>query len=74
MEPDAYVQSTASDVVDPLKPGMALVDLIGRTKLVPSKSEEWDEVRGFLSILALVPGCPYRLRVGRRKSAIVEFH
>ena len=81
-EPDVRVTLTLAD----LREGqtISLVDLVTKTGLVPSKSEarrliiqgglEVDEqkqsdVKGVLSIVA---GRAYRLKVGRRKFALVE--
>jgi tyrosyl-tRNA synthetase len=62
-----------------------LIDLVARTKLVPSKSEARRLiVQGGVEIdeqkqtdpnlrLALKPHHQYRFRIGRRKFAIVEF-
>ncbi|WP_447976625.1 tyrosine--tRNA ligase [Candidatus Nitrospira bockiana] len=84
-EPDARVSLTPTDVADPHAPAIALVDLIARTKLVTSKSEgrrlivqggvEVDEQKQTdpNSLLPLHPGRQYRLRIGRRKFALVEF-
>ncbi len=83
--PDARVVLTAADVADPAAPAIGLVELVARTKLVPSKSEARRLiVQGGVEIneekrtdpqasLALESGCQYRLRVGRRKFALVEF-
>jgi tyrosyl-tRNA synthetase len=84
-EPDARVVLTPADVADPARPSLPLADIILRTKLVPSKSEarrlivqggvEVDEVKQADSnaSLALSPGRSYRLRIGKRKFASVEF-
>jgi tyrosyl-tRNA synthetase len=84
-EPDARVILTKADVANPAAPAMTLVELVGRTKLVPSKSEarrlivqggvEVDEEKRIdpNANLPLNPNHQYRLRVGRRKFAVVEF-
>src|SRR5581483_7370653 len=38
-EPDARVRLTRADVADPNAPARPLIDLVARTKFVPSKSE-----------------------------------
>lgn len=84
-EPDAHVILRGADVSDPASPAIGLVDLVARTKLVPSKSEARRLiVQGGVEIdeqkqadpnvsLALNPNHQYRLRIGRRKFAVVEF-
>ena len=84
-EPDTRVMLTQADVPNPAAPAMTLVELVARTKLVPSKSEarrlivqggvEVDEEKRTdpNASLTLVPGHQYRLRIGRRKFAIVEY-
>ncbi|MBI4400216.1 MAG: tyrosine--tRNA ligase [Nitrospirae bacterium] len=84
-EPDARVTLTQADVKNPAAPATLLVDLVARTGLVPSKSEarrliaqggvEVDEEKRTdpNASLMLTPGHQYRLRIGRRKFAIVEF-
>ena len=84
-EPDARVMLTKSDVTNPAAPSVALVELVARTQLVPSKSEarrlivqggvEVDEEKRTdpNASLTLEVGHQYRLRVGRRKFAIVEY-
>ena len=84
-EPDARVMLRVADVFDPAAPAIGLIDLVARTKLVPSKSEARRLiVQGGVEIdeqkqtdpnlrLALKPHHQYRFRIGRRKFAIVEF-
>ncbi len=84
-EPDARVVLTKADVKDAAAPVIGLVELVARTRLVPSKSEarrlvvqggiEVDEQKQTdpHAVLALEPGHQYRLRVGRRKFAIAEY-
>ena len=85
LEPDARVLLRLADVANPAAPAIGLIDLVARTKLVPSKSEARRLiVQGGIEIdeqkqsdptvsLALKPNHQYRLRIGRRKFAIVEF-
>jgi tyrosyl-tRNA synthetase len=84
-DPDARITLTPVDVADPDAPAMALIDLVARTKLTSSKSEARRLiVQGGVEVndekqtdpnacLQLHPSRPYRLRIGRRKFAIVEF-
>ena len=84
-EPDARVTLTAADVADPAAPAIGLVDLVARTKLVPSKSEarrlivqggvEMDEQKQTdpNASIRLAAGRQYRLRIGKRKFAVVEY-
>ena len=84
-EPDARVTLTKTDVSNPAAPAMGLVDLITRTQLLTSKGEarrliaqggvEIDDVKQTDpgALIALSPGHQYRLRIGRRKFALVEF-
>ncbi len=84
-EPDARVVLTRADVKDSAAPAIALVDLIAKTGLVPSKSEARRLiVQGGVEIdehkqsdphtsVPLTAGRQYRLRVGRRKFALVEY-
>jgi len=81
-EPDIRLMLTASDLKDGKAIGLA--DLVAKTGLVPSKSEARRLIiQGGLevndqkqtdanAVLSLVPGEPYRLKVGRRKFALVE--
>jgi tyrosyl-tRNA synthetase len=85
-QPDARVVLKQADVTDPQHPAISVLDLITKTKLVPSKSEARRLIiQGGVEIeeqkrtdpnesLLLKPGQQYRIRVGRRKTAIVEFH
>ncbi len=85
-EPDARLVLHAADMSDPANPAIGLVDLVARTKLVPSKSEARRLiVQGGVEIdeqkktdpnvsLSLRPTHQYRIRIGRRKFAIVEFN
>jgi tyrosyl-tRNA synthetase len=84
-KPDAHVHLTADDVSDPAAPAMPLLDLVMRTGLIPSKSEarrlivqggiEVDDQRQSdpNAMLSLQRGRQHRFRIGRRKSALVEF-
>ncbi|NWF72984.1 MAG: tyrosine--tRNA ligase [Nitrospirae bacterium] len=81
-EPDVHVTLTLAD----LREGqtISLVDLVAKTKLVPSKSEarrliiqgglEIDEQKqsDANAVLTMVTGRSYRLKIGRRKFALVE--
>jgi tyrosyl-tRNA synthetase len=81
-EPDVRVQLTAQDLREGKTIG--LVDLVARTGLVPSKSEARRLiVQGGIEIdgqkqsdanatVTVIAGKQYRLKVGRRKFAIVE--
>lgn len=84
-EPDARVVLTKADIKDATAPAIGVVELVARTGLVPSKSEarrlvvqggiEVDEHKQTdpTASLSLRPGHQYRLRVGRRKFAVVEY-
>jgi tyrosyl-tRNA synthetase len=84
-EPDARITLTQTDFPGSSAPAIGLIDLVARTGLVPSKSEarrlivqggvEVDEVKQSdpNTTVALTVGHQYRLRIGRRKFAIVEF-
>ncbi len=81
-EPDVRLTLTQAD----LREGqtISLVDLVAKTGLVPSKSEarrliiqgglEVDEQKqgDATAVLSIVPGKVYRLKIGRRKFALVE--
>ncbi|TKS61939.1 MAG: tyrosine--tRNA ligase [Nitrospira sp.] len=81
-EPDVWLKLTAHDLRD--GQGIGLVDLVAKTGLVPSKSEARRliiqggvEVDGHKrsdanTVLVIPVGRQYRLKVGRRKFAIVE--
>src|SRR5438132_3087423 len=85
VQPDAYVTLTPRHVTNPAAPAIGLVELVARTGLVPSKSEARRLiVQGGLEVdkekktdpnasFTLIPGHQYRLRIGRRKFAIVEY-
>ncbi|MBM4127515.1 MAG: tyrosine--tRNA ligase [Nitrospira sp.] len=82
-EPDVRLVLASSD----LREGgsISLVDLLAKTELVPSRSEarrlivqggveiDGEKQNDANSVLGLVPGRQYRLKIGRRKFAIVEF-
>jgi len=84
-QPDAHIRLTSIDVTDAKQPAINLLELIVRTKLVPSKSEARRLIaQGGIEVneqkqsdpnatLLLGAGHPYRLRVGRRKYALVEY-
>jgi tyrosyl-tRNA synthetase len=81
-EPDVRLKLTAQDLRD--GQGMSLVDLVAKTGLVPSKSEarrliiqggvevDGQKQSDANTVLAITAGRQYRLKVGRRKFAIVE--
>ncbi len=82
-EPDVRLTLTLADLREGQTIG--LVDLVAKTGLVPSKSEarrliiqgglEVDEQKqsDANAVLSIVTGKSYRLKVGRRKFALVEF-
>ncbi len=84
-EPDATVTLTKADVKDSAAPSIGIVDLVAKTGLVASKSEarrlvvqggiEVDDQRQQdpNTMIALASGRRYRLRIGRRKFALVTF-
>ena len=84
-EPDTRLVLTKADVKDGASPAIGIVDLVAKTKLVSSKSEarrlfvqggvELDDQRKQdpNTMIELASGRQYRLRVGRRKFAIVEY-
>jgi tyrosyl-tRNA synthetase len=84
-QPDAHVVLTPSDVKDSGAPSIGLVDLIAKTRLVPSKSEarrlivqggvEIDEQKltDANASVTLTSGKSLRLRIGRRKFAVAEY-
>jgi tyrosyl-tRNA synthetase len=81
-EPDVRLRLTVQD----LSPGQSigLVELIAKTKLVPSKSEarrlivqggvevDGEKMSDPGALIVLQPGRQYRLKIGRRKFATVE--
>ena len=81
-EPDVCVALTMADLHEGRTIG--LVDLVAKTRLVPSKSEarrliiqgglEVDEQKqsDAKAVISIVAGRTYRLKVGRRKFAVVE--
>jgi tyrosyl-tRNA synthetase len=81
-EPDVRLTLTLADLRE--GQSISLVDLVTKTGLVPSKSEarrliiqgglEVDEQKqsDANAVLSIVPGRSYRLKVGRRKFALVE--
>ncbi|MEX5213631.1 MAG: tyrosine--tRNA ligase [Nitrospiraceae bacterium] len=85
-EPDVHLTLTSADVKDPSAPAIAFTELIAKTGLVSSKSEarrllaqsgvELDErkLTDINGVLALQSGRHYRLRVGKRKFALIEFN
>jgi tyrosyl-tRNA synthetase len=81
-EPDARVALTKADVQDGK---ISLVDVIAKTGLVPSKSEarrliaqggvevDGEKQQDASATLALKAGHRHKLKVGRRKFAVVEY-
>ncbi len=81
-EPDVHLTLTKADLKDGT--GIGLADLVARTGLVPSKSEARRLIiQGGLEVndqkqtdanalLTLVAGQIYRLKIGRRKFAVIE--
>lgn len=81
-EPDARVILTLADLLE--GEAISLVELVAKTGLVPSKSEarrliiqgglEVDEQKQLdaKAVIPIVAGHTYRLKVGRRKFAVVE--
>ena len=84
-EPDATVTLTKADVKDGTTPAIGIVDLVAKTGLVSSKSEarrlvvqggvevDGEKQQDPNATLPLRAGRPHRLKVGRRKFALVEF-
>jgi tyrosyl-tRNA synthetase len=84
-EPDARLTLTQNDLPDSSVQAIGLIDLVARTGLVPSKSEarrlivqggvEVDEVKQSdpNASITLTVGYQYRLRIGKRKFAVVQF-
>ncbi|MBI5855827.1 MAG: tyrosine--tRNA ligase [Nitrospirae bacterium] len=84
-EPDALVALTQADTTGAGRPAITVVELVARTKLVPSKSEARRVIiQGGVEVdgekqtdpqaeVLLSPGRQYRLKVGKRKFALVEF-
>jgi tyrosyl-tRNA synthetase len=82
-EPDVRLVLSRTDLKD--SKSISLVELVAKTGLVPSKSEarrlivqgglEVDEQKYTdpNTVMALMPGRRYRLKIGRRKFALVEF-
>ena len=81
-EPDVRLNLTAQDLRD--GQGIGLVDLVAKTGLVPSKSEarrliiqggvevDGQKQNDANTVLVIAAGRQYRLKVGRRKFAMVE--
>jgi tyrosyl-tRNA synthetase len=84
-EPDARLVIHPGDVADPARPVLNLVELVARTRLVPSKSEARRLIiQGGVEIdqeklvdpnveFPLTRGRQHQLRVGRRKFATIEY-
>jgi tyrosyl-tRNA synthetase len=81
-EPDVRLRLTTQDLSS--RQSIGLVELIAKTKLVPSKSEarrlivqggvevDGEKVSDPGALIVLQPGRQYRLKIGRRKFATVE--
>jgi tyrosyl-tRNA synthetase len=84
-EPDATIILTTADVTDSTAPAIGIVELVAKTKLVPSRSEarrlvvqggievDRQRQRDPHAMITLASGRQYRLRIGRRKFAVVEY-
>lgn len=84
-EPDVRLTLTAADVQPGAVPAIGYLDLLTKTGLVPSRGEarrliaqngvELDGVRlsDSQGTLMLASGLSYRLRVGKRKFALIEY-
>jgi tyrosyl-tRNA synthetase len=83
-QPDVMVTLTKSELSDTSSPEIGLVDLLMRTGLVPSKAEarrlitqnavqvEGKKHSDPHGTIHLEPGRQYRMRIGKRKFALVE--
>jgi len=83
-QPDAEVVLSPADFSNPEEPAMGLVEIMVRTGLVPSKAEARrliaqgavaiDKTRqqDINFILRLEPGHHYRMKIGKRKYAVVR--
>ena len=83
--PDAHVILHKNDVPDPANPGLGIIELLAKTKLLSSKSEVRRlivqggvEVNGEKQqdpnlVVPLQEGSVYQLKVGKRKFALVEY-
>lgn len=84
-EPDVRLVLSGTDLKDTANPAIAFVELLVKTGLVPSKAEarrliaqsgveldgsKWTDTNG---VLPLKADCAYRLRVGKRRFALIEF-
>lgn len=84
-QPDVTVLLSARDCSDSTSSSMGIVDMIMRTGLVPSRAEAKRLiVQGAVEVnksriqdqhanLALMPGAEYRLKIGKKKYALVTF-
>ncbi len=85
-EPDIRLILRPPDVKDPGAPAIPFIELLAKTGLLPSKSEarrliaqsgvELDgaKLTDINGSLALESGRSYRLRIGKRKFAVIEYH
>ncbi|MGH7256380.1 MAG: S4 domain-containing protein, partial [Nitrospirales bacterium] len=83
--PDAWITLTLSDIDDPLRPSITLIDVLQKTGLFQSKGEarrliaqggvEVDGVKQTESTVSLPldEWHQYRLRIGKKKFAVTEF-
>ncbi len=84
-EPDVRLVLSKADIKDSANPTIAFVELLVKTGLVPSKAEarrliaqsgveldgsKWTDTNG---MLPLTTDQAYRLRVGKRRFALIEF-
>ena len=83
-EPDAHLVLTVSDLASSDPPSFGVVDLIMRTKLVPSKTEarrliaqnavQWNgkKITDPNGCVSIESGSQYRMKIGKRKFALIE--
>jgi len=83
-QPDVRLLLKPSDLTNPTSTVIGIVDLLMRTGLVPSKAEarrllaqnavqvDGKKLSDPHGTIPLEPGCQYRMRIGKRKFAIVE--
>lgn len=84
-EPDVRLTLGSDDVKDRARPAIGYLDLLMKTALVPSKSEarrliaqsgvelDGTKLSDGNGVLSLEAGRAYRLRVGKRKFALIEY-
>ena len=83
-EPDATVILKKADFADPATPSMGLVDLIMRTRLMPSKGEtrrlitqgavviNKERYQDVNAVIEFQDGNDYQMKIGKRKYALVK--